>query len=82
MSTADRQQAHYFGELLGEIRGELTERIAGLNAEMSMLEQLGDVEGFTRLRRNVRALEKELRGMDQMLETLRLRLKVLLAFGA
>jgi hypothetical protein len=82
MSTADRQQAHYFGELLGEIRAELIERIAGLNGEMSMLEQLGDVEGFTRLRRNVRALEKELRGMDQMLEALRLRLKVLLAFGA
>jgi hypothetical protein len=81
MSTADRQQAHYYGELLGELRLELTGRIAGLSTEMSMLEELGDLDGFTRLRRNVRALEKELRGMDQMLEALRLRLKVL-AFGA
>jgi hypothetical protein len=77
MSTADRQQAHYFDELLGCLRAELAERIQRLYAQVLEIDPMGDEAGVIRMRRTIRALETEGHMIDRMREALQLRLHVL-----
>jgi hypothetical protein len=76
MSTADRQQAHYFDELLGSLRFELGERIEGLCAQVLRRNHMGDHAGVSRARRTIRALEEDVRAVDRMRDALRLRLDI------
>ncbi len=76
MSTADRQQAQYFDELLGCLQGELDEQIEGLYAQVLTLDRIGDDAGVSRTRRTIRVLETELRTIERMREGLRFRLEI------
>jgi hypothetical protein len=78
MSGADRQQARYFDELLGCHRAELDQRIDGLSAQVSKMDRIGDDARVSRrTQRTIRALERDVRGIDRMRDALRLRLEIL-----
>ena len=77
MSPADRQQAHYFDELLCCHRAELDQRIDGLSAQVLKMAHIGDQAGVSRAQRAIRALERDARSIDRMREALRLRLEIL-----
>lgn len=74
MSAADREQAHYFQELLAGFQAELTQRIEDLYAKALKPERTGDDAALGHTRRTIRALEKDVRTMQRMREALRLRL--------
>jgi hypothetical protein len=74
MSTADREQAHYFDELLAGLQAEVDQRIEDLYAKGFKLERTGGEAALGHTRRTIRALEKDVRTMQRMREALRLRL--------
>lgn len=74
MLAADREQAYRFDEMLGQQRAELGERLDELHEQATKLDSIGDHAGIRRTRRIIRALETEVRTIDQMLRALRIRL--------
>lgn len=74
MSTADREQAHYFQELLAGLQAEQDQRIKDLYAKALKQDRTGDDAALGHTRRTIRALEKDVRTMQRMREALRLRL--------
>jgi hypothetical protein len=78
MSSADRQQARYFDELLGCHRAQLHQRIDGLSAQVSKMDRIGDdARVIRRTQRTVRALKRDVRRIDRMRDALKLRSEIL-----
>jgi hypothetical protein len=67
---ADIQQAEYFLVLLGQERAEVAERLAHQRTELLMYEHAGDLAGVRRKKRAIRALEREVLDIEQMLTAL------------
>lgn len=74
MPIADREQAHYFNELLGRQRAELNERLDALRAQVMQLDRAGDTTAVRHKQRVIKALESEVRVIDRMRNALSLRL--------
>ena len=68
--NADIQQAEYFLALLGRERAEVSERLAQHRNELALYEHIGDLAGVRRKKRLVRALEKDVAAIDQMVRAL------------
>jgi hypothetical protein len=67
---AEIQQAEYFLGVLGQERAEIAERLAHQRADLVTYEHAGDLGGVRRKKRAIRALEKEVFDIEQMLAAL------------
>ena len=70
LANADFQQAEYFLALLGEECDEVSEHLAHHRAELVIYEHAGDLPGVRRKQRVIRALEKDLLVIEQMMTAL------------
>jgi hypothetical protein len=68
--NADIQQAEYFLVVLGQERAEVAARLAHHRSELVRYEHGGDLAGSRRKKRLIRALEKEVFDIEQMLAAL------------
>jgi hypothetical protein len=68
--NADIQQAEYFLAVLGQERAEAGELLAKHRTELLMYEHIGDVAAVRRRKRVIRALEKDVFAIDQMVRAL------------
>ena len=63
---------------LAAIGPKLDQRIDGLSAQVSKMDRIGDDARVSRrTQRTIRALERDVRGIDRMRDALRLRLEIL-----
>ena len=71
--TADRRQAEYYRRLLEDQRAQIADELAGHTATLAQYRHDGDLSGFSRMRRLVRAKETELNTIAYLLRGLQLR---------
>jgi hypothetical protein len=71
---ADLDQAEYFLRLLDRQKVEVCEALEAELDALARFQRAGDLAGVRRKRRIVKALEAELRTVDQLLIALRVRL--------
>jgi hypothetical protein len=74
--TPDRSQAAYYHRMLSEFCREIDQRVAGYHTILARYERAGNRDDIRRVRRMIRAEERQRLTLDSMIDKLQRRFPV------